>query len=122
MPLPVRRYLDLMNARQVAAREVLSGTDIDIAALADPTYMIEFEQYRRLLENLTRHRDDAGFGLDAGLGVSFTDLGPLGYAAMFCRSARHSMEVFWPRYGEMFGLMGKPVSAPTAGAIRPSTS
>lgn len=108
-PLPLRRYLKAMASLGFNERALLIDTDIDLAAADDARYFIELEQYRQVFENMARADDRHGLGLDIGLSTGITDFGPLGHAAICCKTTRHSMEEFWPRYGEMFGLLGCPI-------------
>lgn len=116
-PLPVKRYLKAFAAQGVEAHVLLAGTGIDSEATESAAYLVELDQYRQIFENMGRVDDSRGLGLDIGLATGIDDFGPLGHAASFCRSARHSMEAFWPRYGEMFGLMSCPVFSSDQGRL-----
>lgn len=106
-PAPMKHYLRTIRSLGFRAQDVLDGTGMDLSSLQDPKYEVNLAQYRRVFENMARL--GGGLGLDMGLGLRLEDLGPLGYAAYFSPTARDSLEDYWPHFGEMFGLMGRPV-------------
>jgi len=106
-PTPIRRYLTVMTAKGYAIDEVVKGAGLDIDALDDPQYLIDAGQYRRVVENMIELAGDEGLGLSIGLQRDVKDFGILGYAALSCRSVRHSVEEFWGRYGDALGMMAK---------------
>lgn len=110
-PLPLRRYLSVMHAKGHATAAVLAGTGIDAAMLDDPQSLVEVDQYLRLVENMVALTGGEGLGLDVGLERDVKDSGVLGYAALSCRSIRHSVEEFWGGYGGTHGEMAR-VSIP----------
>jgi len=106
-PTPIRRYLEVMNAKGFAAEKVVLGSGIDVSALEDAKYLIDVGQYRRVVENMIALSGGEALGLDVGLQRDVKDYGILGYAALSCRSVRQSVEEFWGQYGDALGMMAK---------------
>lgn len=111
-PTPLRRYLSVMRERGFVVERVLAGTGLQAQCLDDPRYLIEASQYQAIVANMLMLAGDSGLGLDVGMQRDVKDFGILGYAALSCRSIRHSVEEFWGSrggYGEVMGMMAKVV-------------
>lgn len=106
-PLPLRRYLAVMQARGFDTARVLEGSGIESADLDDAQYLIDAKSYRCVVDNIVRLAGDDAIGMDMGLARELADFRILGYAALACRTVRHSMEEIWDRYGDALGMMAK---------------
>ena len=107
-PTPLRRYLSVMKARGHPLDAVLAGTGVDARQLDEPQYLIETAQYQQIVENMVTLCDGEALGLEIGLQRDVRDFGILGYAALSCRSIRHSVEDFWGGpggYGDTLGML-----------------
>ena len=104
-PLPLRRYLSVMNAKGYTTVAVLDGTGIELAQLEQPDCLVDETQYQRIVENMMALSGGEGLGLDIGLERDVKDSGVLGYASLSCHSIRHSVEEFWGGYGSAHGEM-----------------
>lgn len=111
-PTPLRRYLSVMKLRGHVVEQVLAGTGVDAQRLEDPRYLIEASQYQHIVANMLALVGNDGLGLEIGMQRDVKDFGILGYAALSCRTIRHSVEEFWGGrggYGEAMGMMAKLV-------------
>jgi AraC-like DNA-binding protein len=108
-PIPLRRYLSVMNAKGYATARVFDGTALEVESLDSPHYLIEAGQYHRVVENMISLTGGEGLGLDVGLVRDIKDFGVLGYAALACRTVRQSAEEFWGRHGDALGMMARIV-------------
>lgn len=104
-PITLCRYLKFAAHQGLAVPDVLAGSDIDIARLDRPDYLIADESYERVVENLITLSGDRGVGLDVGLTREFNDFGLMGYASLAGRSQRRNLEALCNRYGHAIGMM-----------------
>lgn len=96
-----------MQAKGFSAAQVVEGAGLEVATLESPQALIEVSQYLRVVDNMLALSGGEGLGLDIGLERDVKDFGILGYAALSCRSIRHSVEEFWGGYGDALGMLAK---------------
>lgn len=106
-PMPLRRYLNRVNAQGIATDQVVTRAGLDLDALDAPHYLIDEYQYLGVVDHLVELTGSRGLGLDIGLAFDIKDSGVLGYASLSCRSIRQSVEEFWGGYGDALGVMAK---------------
>jgi AraC-like DNA-binding protein len=104
-PIPLRHYIAAMASKSISAAAVLEGTRIDPGQLQNPGYLIEFECYHRLVENMLRLTGDQDIGIHVGMSSELSDFGILGHAAASSRSIRHCIEELWTEFGDALGIM-----------------
>ncbi|HEX5805648.1 MAG TPA: AraC family transcriptional regulator [Macromonas sp.] len=114
-PIPLNRYLAVMQARGCSAEQVLQGTGIELEGLKYPEYLIDLGAYQRFIENVIDLGGDHGIGLDMGLARDIKDYGILGHASLASHSVRQAVEEFWGGYGDELGMMAKIVIPKGAG-------
>lgn len=76
-----------------AAADVLEGSGISLALLAEPDAEIFGRQELRVIENLLRLGVDSSFGLRAGLRYRISSFGMLGYGLMNCTTVRTAAQM-----------------------------
>jgi AraC-like DNA-binding protein len=106
-PIPLRRYVSVMQERGFDPASVLRGSGISPDSLDDPHCLVEISAFFRVVDNVVRLSADSGIGLDMGLAREVSDFRILGYAAMVCRSVRQSVQDYWFRYGDAMGMMAR---------------
>ncbi|MGH3674288.1 MAG: AraC family transcriptional regulator ligand-binding domain-containing protein [Mycobacterium sp.] len=94
-PVYTTRVLcEVANERGVPTAEILVGTGIGAADLADPEAVVtawdEIVAVRRLLARLP---DDVGVGVDVGSRFTLTHAGLMGFAAMACATLRELFSI-----------------------------
>ena len=104
-PTPIRRYLSVMHSQGYTTAQVIAGAGLDVATIESPQALIEVGQYLRVVDNMLALSGGEGLGLDIGLQRDVKDFGILGYAALSCRTIRHSVEEFWGGYGDALGML-----------------
>lgn len=104
-PTPIRRYLSVMNAKGFSTAQIITGAGLDVATIESPQALIEVSQFLHVVDNMIALSGGEGLGLDVGLERDVKDFGILGYAALACRSVRHSVEEFWGGYGDALGML-----------------
>lgn len=106
-PVRIRHYLEVMQAKGFAASAVLAQTGIDAERLADPGYLIDEPQCRRVILNLLALTGDHGIGFDTGVQTEPSDLGIIGYAVMSCATMRQTLGL-WGQYGQaLVGMLSR---------------
>lgn len=115
-PLPLERYFAVMRKLGFDIDQLLEGTGLNPELIDQPDYLIDQEQYFRLVDNMIALAgDDVPLGLEVGMSAEIKDFGVLGYTALVCRNVRHSMEGYWARYADPLGMMNKVLFSRTRG-------
>lgn len=105
-PLAIRHYLRIMATKGIAAEEVFDGTRIDVTQMENPRFLIDYDQFRRIVENIVALDENRGLGLDMGLQIENSEFGVVGHAAAFCANLRECIEQLRaPPFGHVVGLM-----------------
>lgn len=97
-PSHVRHYLNFMAARGITAADVVAGTGIDPARLAEPDYLISTQQCHALISNLIRLSGDPSIGLEIGRATTLIDMGIVGYAMASSGTLGQAIDL-WLQYG-----------------------
>ncbi len=94
-PIYATRVLcEVAAERGVPARDVLAGTAIDPADLANPQAMVSgLDEIRTVRRLLARLPGDAGLGVDVGSRFALTHMGLFGFAVMSCGTLRELFSV-----------------------------
>lgn len=86
--------VQLAHRRGLRTQQLLAGTDLCAADLADLTRTVSFADEFTLIRNLQSHcGDEPGLGLDAGELYHFTSLTWLGFAMLSSPSLRHAFDL-----------------------------
>jgi len=85
---PILQVIELENLEQL-----LEGTGIHIDDLQNGETLISRTQELALYRNLNQRRENPGLALSIGLASSLSTMGPVGYAQMVSRDARHAIEL-----------------------------
>jgi AraC-like DNA-binding protein len=99
MPKPTRRLYALtlnkvhaeMLARGISTPDLLAGTELSEADLADPYKQISDAQARMYCRNAVKLADTDGLGLEIGSMSSLSDLGPQGISQLTAQSIREAV-------------------------------
>lgn len=90
----LRLQLELGLEKGLALTDLLAGTGVTQAQLADNTAMVTAGQELQLVDNLVRLLPQASaLGLQAGQRYHATAFGMLGFALMSCRNAKQALDV-----------------------------
>lgn len=94
-----------MEARGYSRSEVFSGSGIAVEKLLNPSYLIDFAEYRAVVSNMIRLTGNQGIGLEVGAEADLADFGIVGHAMMSSNTARDALEL-WLRYSNsLVGLL-----------------
>lgn len=94
-----------MAARGHEPSAVLEGSNIDVAQLASPSYLVEFEQYQTVVRNLIRITGNQAIGFDIGRASELTDFGIVGHAMMSAKTARQALQLWIGFSNSLVGMM-----------------
>ena len=107
-PYLLKQYLDVLPALGIDQGLIAADAGIAPDAVGDPAYLVAFDRYLRLFEQLAACKSVPGLGIEFGLRTTLADSGVLGDATLFCHSIRQSMEQLWARFGAAMGMMASP--------------
>lgn len=106
-PVPLRRYLDVMQQRGFSSDDVLRDSGMTEHSVDDPQAVVDLRAYLQVIDNILELSGDSGIGLDMGLAREVGDFRVLGHAAMASQNVRQAIHDFWFRYGDTMGMMAK---------------
>lgn len=89
---------DVVGRWGITAGELLAGTDIHPNMLHTPGWVMDFNQYNRLLHHAERLTGDPGLAVFLGLQMTISLHGIVGYTAMAGKTLRAAIDVFY-QYG-----------------------
>lgn len=101
----IHHYLTLMNRWGVAEADVLAGTGIDSAALANPEFLVDAEQFRQIISNMLSHTDREDLGLYCGDNISFVEMGTVGYVLASAPTLRRALGLWFAYNENLFGSL-----------------
>ena len=104
-PIKIRHFVSYMAARGHEPSAVLEGSNIDVAQLASPSYLVEFEQYQTVVRNLIRITGNQAIGFDIGRASELTDFGIVGHAMMSAKTARQALQLWIGFSNSLVGMM-----------------
>jgi len=85
--------LDLLSEHGFHASQILSGTGIEISAMADPEYKINTNQQNAIYENALKLSKIDGLGLLHGIRILPPNLGIVGYAVQTSTNLRQAIKL-----------------------------
>jgi len=88
-----RSLLDLMAEHGFQASVILTGTGVDLSAVADPEFRLSIKQQDAIFENALKVSRIKGLGLMHGEKIELTHLGILGYALQSSRDLKHALKI-----------------------------
>lgn len=94
-----------MAARGHEPSAVLEGSNIDVAQLTSPSYLVEFKQYQTVVRNLIRLTGNQAIGFDIGRASELTDFGIVGHAMMSAKTARQALQLWIGFSNSLVGMM-----------------
>lgn len=105
-PIKIRQYLAAMQTRGFAAEQVLAGSGIKASELADPTCLIDLDQFDTVAANVVALSGDPGIGFEIGRATNITSAGIVGYAMATSATFREAISL-WFQYGN--APLGLPI-------------
>lgn len=105
-PIKIRQYLATMEARGFAPEQVLAGSGIDTADIADPACLIDLDQYDTIAANVIALCGDPGIGFEIGKRSNITMWGIVGHAMATSSTFREAIAL-WLQYGN--ASLGLPI-------------
>lgn len=99
--------VELAARWDVTAKELLAGTDLTVATLADPATRLPIATFERLVERARARTGEPGLGFHLGLSMRISAHGHLGFAAMTATNLRDALEIavrFAPTRSAALGL------------------
>ena len=100
-PAKVNFYLKVANRLGFRAEQVLAGTGIHAAHLADPHYLVDIAKYIRIISNIHRLARTPSLAFTLGEHLTLGDLGILGYSVMTCDDSDEATRL-WLKYNPTF--------------------
>lgn len=91
LPQKIAMLVTTLAAQGVSARDVLAGTGIEPAQLADPGLRVSAHNLLEVLQRANQFSRDAGFALRAGLCLRAAQFGLYGYALLGCTTPREAI-------------------------------
>jgi AraC-like DNA-binding protein len=85
--------VELVARWDVAAAELLAGTDVSEASLSDPATRLPMPIFERLVERARARTGEPGLGFHMGLSMRISAHGHLGFAAMTATTLRGALEI-----------------------------
>lgn len=96
-PTKVNFYLKVARRLGFDSDQVLAGTDITAADLANPRYLVEVAKYVRIVSNMHRLSESPSLAFTLGEHLTLGDLGILGYSVMTCETSDEATRL-WLQY------------------------
>lgn len=103
-PIKIRHYVSFMQARGYEAEDVLRGSGIQLAQLADPAYLLTLRQCETVVSNMIRLTDDQAIGFEIGGQASLADFGIIAQAMISSRTLRQAIG-YWIQYSNLVGML-----------------
>jgi AraC-like DNA-binding protein len=100
-PAKINFYIKVLRQQGFSAEQVLSGTGISPADLADPLHLVEISKYIRIIANITRLSGSSSLAFTLGEQLTLGDLGILGYSVMTCSESDEATWI-WHQYNPVF--------------------
>ncbi|MET0592727.1 MAG: AraC family transcriptional regulator ligand-binding domain-containing protein, partial [Polyangiaceae bacterium] len=85
--------VELARRWDVAAKDLLAGTELTEATLADPATRLPIATFERLVERARARTGEPGLGFHLGLSMRISAHGHLGFAAMTATTLRDALEI-----------------------------
>jgi AraC-like DNA-binding protein len=100
-PTKVSFYLKVARRLGFDSDQVLAGTGITAADLADPRYLVEVAKYVRIVSNMHRLSESPALAFTLGDHLTLGDLGILGYSVMTSETSDEATRL-WLQYIPVF--------------------
>jgi AraC-like DNA-binding protein len=103
-PVKLRYYVDAMQARGFAPRQVLRGSGMDMRQLSSPDALVNLHQCQVVVANMIRLTGDQAVGFDMGSRMQLADFGIIAHAMISARTLRQAIN-YWLQYSNLVGML-----------------